>query len=127
MTVFGNLNWTRGENDLDSGPLDRIPPLYGAFGATWSPLVRLAPWVEAAVVFAGPQRRLGPVDLTDKRVAAGGTDGWEDIVIRGGLTAFRMLRVTAAVENLLDETYKYHVSGVLRPGRQVVLGAELRY
>ena len=79
-------------------------------------------------MFAAAQARLSPADIADTaRIGPAGTDGWQDVSIRAGATVARTLRVSAAVENLLDQQYKYHGSGVYRPGRQVVLGAELRY
>lgn len=128
LAVFGNATYTYGQNESASEPLDRIPPLFGAVGATWTSRLPLAPWAEVAVVFAGAQTRLSQADKDDKaRIGPDGTDGWQDVSIRAGATVARTLRIQAAVENLLDQQYKYHGSGVYRPGRQVVLGAELRY
>ncbi len=129
LAAFGNVTWTRGNNEYTSPsqPLDRIPPIYGAIGATWTPKARFSPWAEVAVLFAGAQTRLSPADMADTRIGPDGTDGWQDLSIRAGAAFGRWVRVSAAAENLLDQQYKYHGSGVYRPGRQVVLGAEVRY
>lgn len=69
--------------------------------------------------------RLRPL-AGDDRIGPRGTDGFDVLTLRGGLTLDRF-RFTAAAENLTGEAYKYHSSGIYRPGRQLVLGAELSF
>ena len=128
FALAGSLAWTWGEEELDDGgtvPLTRIPPLFGRATARWA-----APWagslrgfVELYVLAAGKQDRLSPEDETDARIPEGGTPGWTTLNLRAGIEAAGdgELRVTLDARNLLDETYKYHGSGVYGPGASVVL------
>jgi hemoglobin/transferrin/lactoferrin receptor protein len=127
VTLFGNYTWTMG-NDLTADvPLTRMPPTYGALGARWSGQSKLKPWAELVYHFATAQRRLSPSDITDTRIGANGTAGFHIINFRAGLSLLNKFRMTAALENLTDRAYKYHGSGVYRPGFQVVLGAEVSF
>jgi hemoglobin/transferrin/lactoferrin receptor protein len=50
--------------------------------------------------------------------------GYEVFTLRGGYRVTKDLTVTAAVENLSDEDYRIHGSGVNEPGTNVVLSAD---
>lgn len=126
FSLSGSLAWAWGEEKLDDGsavPLTRIPPLFGRAAARWA-----SPWAgplrgfaELYVLAAGKQDRLSPEDEADARIPEGGTPGWTTLNLRAGVEAAGDLRVTLDARNLLDETYKYHGSGVYGPGASVVL------
>jgi outer membrane receptor protein involved in Fe transport len=124
---FGHLTYTVGDDLVSGAPLPRIPPTFGALGARWSRARSHRPWLELVFKFATPQRRLSPLDIADSRVGPNGTDGFGVFDLRGGVSAGARFRATLALENLLDRRYKYHGSGVFRPGFQVVVGAEYRF
>jgi outer membrane receptor protein involved in Fe transport len=126
FSLAGNLSWAWGEEQRDDGsavPLTRIPPLFGRVGARWAspPAGPLRGFVELYVVAAGLQDRLSPEDETDARIPDGGTPGWVTLNVRAGFEAVDRLRVTLDAQNLLDETYKYHGSGIYGPGASAVL------
>jgi outer membrane receptor protein involved in Fe transport len=126
FSVSGNLAWAWGEEELPAGgtvPLTRIPPLFGRVGARWaSPDADpLRGFVELYVLAAGTQDRLSAEDEKDARIPDGGTPGWTTLNLRAGVEAGDALRVALDARNLLDETYKYHGSGVYGPGASVVL------
>jgi hemoglobin/transferrin/lactoferrin receptor protein len=123
--VFANATETTGDDELLNQPLTRIPPRFGTLGLRWSPSsVKRRPWAELVGSFAEAQRRLAPADITDSRIGVGGTDAFATLHLRGGMSLGERLRLTAAAENLTDEEYKLHSSGVFRPGRQLVLGVQ---
>jgi outer membrane receptor protein involved in Fe transport len=127
FTLFGNYTWTMG-NDLTADvALTRMPPAYGALGARWTGQSRLKPWTELVYHFATAQRRISPSDIADVRIGPDGTDGFNIINFRAGLSLLNRFRMTAALENLTDRAYKYHGSGVYRPGFQIVLSAEVLF
>lgn len=66
-------------------------------------------------------------DAGDDRIGPGGADGFSVFHLRGGLDVGTRGRLSLGLENLFDEDYKYHSSGVFRPGRQLVLGGEIRF
>ena len=126
VALLGNHVWTEGENLTADEPMSRIPPAYGALIVRWQRSGDLVPWAELVYQFAGAQRDICAADAADTRIGPDGTDGFSVFHVRGGLTLGRHFRFTAALENILDETYKYHASSFYRPGRQLVLGAELK-
>jgi hemoglobin/transferrin/lactoferrin receptor protein len=124
LTLFGNYTTTKGDDELSDVPLARIPPAYGTLGARWLSSRRFKPWVELVLQLASAQRRLNPNDISDTRIGPKGTDGFTVLTLRGGCAISERLRAVIAGENLADEKYKYHGSGVYRPGRQIVVGVE---
>ena len=132
VTTFCAVSWQRGEVDTfptsaqirDREPLDRIPPLSGLVGARWQhPSRRL--WVETVVRMAGKADHLSTRDKEDtQRIPPGGTPGYGVWDLRAGVQVSEGLRVSAAVENLLDRDYRIHGSGLNEPGRNFVLSAD---
>jgi hemoglobin/transferrin/lactoferrin receptor protein len=129
VTLFGNLTRTVGDDtSVDpTVPLSRIPPVFGTAGVRWQSTSRRREWAEIVCLFAGAQRRVSAADITDTRIGKGGTGGFSVIHLRGGLSLGKHMGVRVAVENVTDAAYKYHGSGVYRPGLQGVGGIELRF
>jgi outer membrane receptor protein involved in Fe transport len=87
---------------------------------------------EVFVRFAGDQDRLHPGDESDLRICENpetlgdtygdgdldcpGTLGWVTLNVRGGYRLDDTLRADLSVENLTDELYHYHGSGIDAPG-----------
>ncbi len=126
-TWFGNVTRTRGDDQLADEPLSRIPPTFGTMGIRWSPAFHRQPWVEGIVTAAAAQRRLNSADKADSRIGIDGTDGFTVVNLRGGLSLGEHLRLSLAWENVLDELYKLHGSGVYRAASQVVVGVEVGF
>jgi outer membrane receptor protein involved in Fe transport len=127
FTLFGNYTYTRGDDELNDVPMRRIPPHFGTLKLRWSPESGRRPWAELVYQFAAAQRRLNPSDESDSRIGPDGTDGFHVLHLRGGMWLTEHLRASLALENVFDEEYKYHASGVFRPGRQLVAQAEYRF
>ena len=69
--------------------------------------------------------RLSADDERDtQRIPPGGTPGYAVLTLRGGTTVLEGLDLTLALENVADEDYRIHGSGVNEPGRNLVLQAE---
>ena len=126
VSVFGTFTYTRGDDTVADVPLARIPPSFGTLGTRWTGRSRLQPWGEAVYLFGGAQRRLAPADIADVRIGPKGTDAFHVLNLRAGLTLGPM-NLALGLENAGDEEYKYHGSGVYRPGRQVVASADVRF
>lgn len=134
-TVFGNVTWQDGEvdgyptsrNRLQREPVSRLMPLTGLAGLRWdSPARRW--WVEGTVQIVDDATRLSAGDRGDtQRIPPGGTPGYTLATLRSGWRANDHLTLTAAIENLTDEAYRVHGSGVNNPGLNVVLGAQVRF
>ncbi len=122
----------------------REPPLNGVVGIEWEPL-NTQFWATLFVRGAAEQRRLNRSDIRDPRIpgktrdpaevefdSAGnavdaGTPGWWTLNLHGGVKLFEYTRLTLALENLLDQRYRPHGSGVNAPGFNVSLSLDNRF
>jgi hemoglobin/transferrin/lactoferrin receptor protein len=133
--VFGSVAWQDGQvegfpdstTERVEEPISRLLPLTGMVGLRWdSPSRRY--WVEGNVLMADRQDRLSASDRSDtQRIPPGGTPGYTVVTVRSGWRVTDAFTVTAAVENVSDEAYRIHGSGMNEPGVNFIFGAELRF
>jgi len=111
------MTYTYGENITKNEPVRRIPPLFGRLGAEYTyKNLRLG----AECLAAAKQSRLAAGDKSDNRIPAGGTPGWCIFSLNAGYET-GMLSIGLSLQNLLNEDYRYHGSGVNGPGRMALL------
>lgn len=132
--LWANFTWMRGELDSPvivggptvTEPVSRLMPTTVNSGLRWRhPKGRV--WAEFATTFAEKQDRLASNDMADtQRIPVGGTPGYGVYHFRLGWEPCRRATLSAALENLTDEDYRIHGSGVNEPGRNFVLTAEFR-
>ena len=132
LSAFGNITYTWGEESIPDGedqPLTRIPPLFGTVTLRYDiPTAHpVKGFIEAYVRAAGKQDRLSAEDKADSRIPEGGTPGWWTLNVRIGATLYEHIRLSMAIENMLDEEYKYHASGIYSPGFNAIMTAELMF
>jgi outer membrane receptor protein involved in Fe transport len=127
LETYAVLNYTRGEEDEDGGvtfPADRIPPLNGRIGLIFtSGRFRLEPWID----FASKQDRLSPRDEEDPRINPAGTAGWATLNLLLSWQAASNMELGLRLENLSDENYREHGSGIDTPGRNFGFWFNARY
>ena len=121
VSVFGNATYTKGTQFGDDGqqPLSKIPPLHGQFGARWRRGDGLF-FAEVMASWAAEQDRLSPADIADRRIPEGGTPGYFRVDVRGGVRLSDTLRGSLTLENLSNESYRVHGSGVDGAGFGVI-------
>lgn len=119
----GNTFWTYGRNVTVNEPMSRIPPFMGLFSVRREFSQKMA--LETFIRAAKKQDRLSARDIDDSRIDPNGTPGWWTFNLRGEYEIVHNLKLNVMVENIFDETYKEHGSGVYSPGMNVVVG--LRY
>jgi len=111
------VNFAYGDERDDTGrsvPADRIPPLNGRLALTWRPSSR---WrLDPFLLFAARQDRLSPRDERDPRIDPRGTAGWVTLNVHARWQARPDLALGLRLENLLDEAYREHGSGLDAPG-----------
>lgn len=116
--------YTHGEQEDASGvqePMAKIPPLSGTAALKWSdPDNRF--WAQYLFSWAARQDRLGIRDLDDPRIPEGGTPGYAVHGMEAGVKLMPRLSVSAGLENVTDELYRTHASGVDSAGRHVWVG-----
>jgi outer membrane receptor protein involved in Fe transport len=125
LTAFGNVAYTYGQLVTAGQPLRRIPPVNGLAGLRWTGIARLG--LDARVRFAGRQDRLAPGDRADHRIDPSGTAGWAVLGARAVYTLRADLRLVGALENVFDEAYRVHGSGIDGYGRHAWLSAQLTF
>jgi outer membrane receptor protein involved in Fe transport len=104
--------------------MSRLMPLTGQARLRWQPVGEPF-WLEGVVDAAAKADRLSSRDKRDtQRIPPGGTPGYVVGTLRGGLTVMESMQLTLALENLTDEDYRIHGSGVNEAGRSVVVQAE---
>nr|HPJ56653.1 TonB-dependent receptor [Kiritimatiellia bacterium] len=104
--------------------LSRLMPFTVQAAVRWQPAGK-SYWLEAAVDAAEKASRLSDSDERDtQRIPEGGTPGYGVLTLRGGVALFDGLNLTLALENVTDEDYRIHGSGVNEPGRNLVVQAE---
>ena len=67
---------------------------------------------------------LEPDAISDPRIDPNGTDGWAALSLRAQRALGPTWTLTAALENVFDERYREHGSGIDAPGRGLVLELE---
>jgi hemoglobin/transferrin/lactoferrin receptor protein len=122
--VSGFVFWTYGQNQTFDEPMSRIPPLMGKISLKYTPVSLL--WFELFIRSAAKQGRLSSRDITDSRIPDEGTPGWSTINLRSFWKLSRHFNFNFIFENLLDETYKEHGSGIYAPGWGVVFGIQYK-
>lgn len=135
-TVFGAAAWQDGEVDTfptsdaeeEREPVSRLLPTTLLAGLRWEEPVRRRFFVEGTVVVADEQDDLSTADMLDtQRIPPGGTPSYEVFNLRGGWRFNEHANLALAVENIADEDYRVHGSGVNGAGRNFVVSLELTY
>jgi len=120
--LSGYLAWTYGKEVITGEPLRRIPPVNGMLKLAWRPRARV--WAEGLTQLASTQTRLAAGDRTDPRIPVGGTPGFATFTVRGGVRLNHGARIGVRLENVTNQTFRIHGSGLDRPGRNLVVGID---
>jgi outer membrane receptor protein involved in Fe transport len=124
LELRGTLTYTFGEQTLGDAtvePMAKIPPLSGTAEVRWWGADHRW-WVAYRLGWATLQDRLASRDLEDSRIPPGGTPGYTVHSLVASVAIGEPLIVSAGFENLTDELYRTHASGVDAPGRHVWVG-----
>ena len=110
---YAGATYTYGQNVTANEPFRRIPPLNGRVGLSYK---RNGWWARTEWLWAGVQTRLAKGDIDDNRITKGGTPGWQIVNLNGGYR-WKCLTISAELQNLTNEAYRTHGSGVDGVGR----------
>ncbi|MBB21556.1 MAG: hypothetical protein CMN04_01500 [Roseibacillus sp.] len=135
LTLSGHLTWQEGDTASPSflggpseeAPVSRLSPLVASLALRYdSPDQRW--WVEGRISAADKQDELSARDQRDtQRIPPGGTPSYLVASIRAGMQVSENLELTAALENITDEDYRIHGSGVNQPGINAIIGAKVSW
>jgi outer membrane receptor protein involved in Fe transport len=121
------------DKDDQTEAATRVPPWSGSASLLFDDPWRHFVFAEAQILWALKQDRLSDGDREDLRICEDpanpgkvladckGTPGWAVVNLRAGVRPFQGSQVTLGLENLLDEQYKIHGSGVDGPGFNATL------
>ena len=117
IDVAAITSYVYGQNLTQAEPMRRIPPnfkrvLINYHKQKW--------YVKAEWLNAKKQDRLAKGDTEDNRITVGGTRGWNVFNLYGGYN-FNKVLLNAGVQNILNEDYRYHGSGINGVGRSVCI------
>ena len=125
LNSYGRLYYTFGQDLSKDEPMRRIPPVNGVVGLNLLPGKNSH--VRAEFLFAGMQDRLSGGDIADDRIPDGGTPGWKIVNISAGFKGFQWIEINLGINNLFDQAYRSHGSGVDGYGRNIWLGILLNF
>ncbi|HKO81628.1 MAG TPA: TonB-dependent receptor [Chitinophagaceae bacterium] len=121
--LIGGAAYIYGQSISKKEPLRRIPPFNGRVISKWYN----KKWLAAAELqFASKQDRLAQGDKDDNRIPAGGTPGWKVINFFGGYK-FSKLHFNAGIQNIFNEDYRTHGSGINGVGRSAWLSVNFKF
>ncbi len=104
-------------------PLSRVPPLNGTLELRYAhEETHLV--IGAAMRWATMQDRLAIQDRFDARIPLGGTPAYATFDLRAGWRFEHHLQLSAVFENVFDQVYRVHGSGINGPGRGLVIQVE---
>ncbi|MEQ8765892.1 MAG: TonB-dependent receptor [Planctomycetota bacterium] len=125
-SIYVNAFANFGHNRTGKEPVSKIPPPQGQLGYRldskedgWS--------AEAFLRGALEQNRLSTADESDPRFPIGGTPTWWTFNLRGAIELTKNLRVALALENIFDQRYRVHGSGLDAPGFNAVVQVEAMF
>ncbi|MEO1856288.1 MAG: TonB-dependent receptor [Rubritalea sp.] len=131
--LFANLTFQDGKQksrEVIGGPVledtvSRLAPLFGSVRLRWTQAGGKY-WIEGQMLGAATQDNLSSRDLgDDQRIPSNGTPGYLVGSVRGGWQVRENLLVTLGIENVTDEDYRVHGSGVNEQGLNALVGAKL--
>lgn len=123
LNVAGSVAYAYGQSLNKKEPLRRIPPFNGRLMSMY----RNKKWHTAAELqFASDQKRLAQGDKDDNRIPKGGTPGWKIFNLFGGYK-FSIVQLNAGIQNIFNEDYRTHGSGINAVGRSAWLSVNLNF
>jgi hemoglobin/transferrin/lactoferrin receptor protein len=117
ITINSGVSYTYGQSITKNEPLRRIPPLNGRVAGTYK-IKKF--YGSAEFLFASKQDRLAQGDISDNRIGAGGTQGWKVFNLYAGYQ-LGFVKTNVGLQNLCNEDYRTHGSGINGVGRSAVL------
>lgn len=107
--------------------ISRLMPPSLSSGLRWQDAAERI-WIEGFVQSAEKADRLSAADRKDtERIPPGGTPGYCVGGLRGGWRITRNWSTSLSLENITDEDYRIHGSGVNEPGRNLIAMAEYKF
>lgn len=130
ITLTNGISFARGDGPHpdptinERTPLSRIPPLNGTSELTWR---RKSLRLGYALRWATSQDRLSIGDVADARIPKDGTPGYFVQDLRLGLNLSSQTYLNLVIENIGDERYRAHGSGIFGTARSINTQLSIAY
>lgn len=115
LTFYTGAAYTYGQNETGKEPLRRIPPFNGRSRMQYQ---SKKIFTSFEIMYASKQNRLAQGDNDDNRIPPGGTPGWTVVNLYAGYQ-FSCIKINSGLQNLFNEDYRTHGSGINSYGRSV--------
>lgn len=135
-TWYNRFSWQEGQESVWANrdltqpiverPLSRMNPFTATTGLRWKPAASPF-WAAAEVEHAEEQDQYTDAEVADNRFPPGGTPSWSVVNLIVGWSPTDDLDLSVFVENISDEDYRVHGSGVNEPGRNFGLNMAYRF
>ncbi|MBZ0199226.1 MAG: TonB-dependent receptor [Ignavibacteriaceae bacterium] len=124
FTINSAASYTIGNNLSEGEPLSKIPPFRGglSFDYNYSDY-----WLNSTVEFSFSQKRISSNDKADSRIGNTGTPGYTVWDVRGGFRFSEWGSMVLGVENILNQLYKVHGSGIYSTGRSFIVSLNIDF
>ncbi len=116
LIVMNNMTYSYGQNKSKNEPMRRIPPLNGTLSINYNLIEFLS--LRLDYLFALKQNRLSSGDLDDHRISNDGTPGWGVINVYTN-HKFGDFYISVGINNIFNEAYRMHGSGIDGMGRSI--------
>ena len=142
LSAWATIQYTHGEAVRPGSPgaatqitepMWRVPPLYGVAALQLRRPRSVWSFAEVALRWAAPQNRLAAQDRLDPTVCAAslqtcnGTPGYLIVSLRSSLRLARQMYLSGTIENITNEGYRLHGSGISSAGLGANIGLEANY
>lgn len=117
LKAYGGISYTYGQNLTKNEPMRRIPPLNGRIGLDFR---KKSFFVRPELMFASAQKRLAQGDKDDNRIGPNGTNGWQVFNFYTGFEK-KYFNINLSLQNLTNQDYRTHGSGINGVGRSALL------
>ncbi|HEX5667610.1 MAG TPA: TonB-dependent receptor [Chitinophagaceae bacterium] len=121
--IISHVTYTYGQNETANEPIRRIPPVFGRLTGEYH---KNNFFIALDWTGAGEQNRLSSGDMSDHRINPEGTPGWGILSARAGYT-YRSLSIETGMENILDQAYRIHGSGMDGYGRYAWIRTSFKF
>lgn len=123
INAFGGLAYLYGFNATKNEPMRRIPPMQGRFGFIFQ---EKNLFIRPEILLSAAQKKLAQGDIDDNRIGKNGTAAWQIINLNAGYS-FKSLSANFTLQNLLNEDYRTHGSGINGVGRSALVTLGLHF
>ena len=126
IAINSSVNYTKGINLIDQSPLAHIPPIYGKLAIICTHQKhQFSLWS----IFNGKKHLEDYSDDSSDRLneaTVDGTPSWYTINTKWIYKHSDRIQFNAAIENILDKSYKPFSSGPFAPGRNFIVAVKMK-